>query len=157
MFTCNIASHAFLYPLGSICNCFQCQKIFLYISFNQRLTGSLLPVIVFLKIYFVFIYKWHFHRVLNSRSAFQRFQSLVCWPLLFLWRSLSLQGICLFSGIFSFLAAFIIFLFVLFLAVLLWYFCFVCFFLFWFAFSYFLVACLIIFALEPRNYVWSTA
>lgn len=71
---------------------------------------SWLLVIVFLKIHIVFIYKWYFHRVLNSRSAFQRFQSIVCRSLLFFWSVFLWREYAFFSGFFYFLAACIIFL-----------------------------------------------
>lgn len=78
-----------------------------------RATHTLLLFIVFLKIYFVFIYKLYFHKVLNSRSAFQTCQFIVYSPLLFLSRSLFLKALCLlFLASFIFLAVFIIFPFV---------------------------------------------
>lgn len=162
MFICDISSHAFSSPLSMllsviVSNTRKYSYTFLLI---RGLHSWLLPVTVFLKIYFVFIYKRYFHRALNSKSEFQRLKSIVCWPLLFLLRSLCLKGICLYSHLFyfNFLAAFIIFLCLCFgsFAMI---FLFLLFFFspFWLAFSYFLLACLIIFTLEPRNYVWSTA
>lgn len=71
-------------------------------SIITTLHSWLLPIL-FLKIYFVFIYEWYFHRVLNSRSAFQRYQSIVCGLLLFLW------GVFLWRQCAFFLASFILF------------------------------------------------
>ena len=64
---------------------FNTRKYSCSISFNHGHIQLRSPNCVFLKICFVFICEWYFHRVLNSRSAFQRCQSIVCWLLLFLW------------------------------------------------------------------------
>lgn len=127
-----------------------------------RATHSwLLLVIVFLKIYFVFIYKWCFHKVLNSRSAFQTCQFIVCWPLLFL-----LRGIFLFvlKVLFLFFSGFFYFSGCLYnfpLCLCFWQFYYEISVLLgfvppnWFAFSIFLLHFLGI--LEHRNYVLSIA
>lgn len=71
------------------------------ISFNHNLTQlTFFQFWSFWKIYFVFVYEWYFHRVLNSRSAFQRCQSIVCWLLLFLWGVFLWRQYASFSGFF---------------------------------------------------------
>lgn len=118
-------------------------------SFNQRLTQLSSPSFC-LSANLLCLHLWrYFHKVLNSGSAFQRCQSIVCWLLLFLLGSISLKAICLFFWLlfFYFLAAFIIFVFVFIFGSFTMIFLFLVFFPpFWFAFSYFLVAGLIAFA-----------
>ena len=137
--------HFFFISMVLSLSVFNTRKYLCSISFNHSHTQLRSPNCVFLKICFVFICEWYFHRVLNSRSAFQRCQSIVCWLLLFLWGVFLWSQYAFFSGFFYFLAAFIIFCFVFVFGSFTMIFLFLVFFpSFWFAFSYFLVACLII-------------
>lgn len=145
---CSAHHSAFLYHHGSLCHFFPMpENLPGAFPLIRALHSWLLPVFLSQNLLGL-----HLRMIFSQGIEFEvgiSKMSLHCLLLLLflsgsLWRQLPFYWLLLYY----FLAAFIIFLLSLFLAVLLWYFgsCAAFFSPFWFAFSYFLVACLIIFA-----------